>query len=107
MPVGNLLEHMGIDNLPVQEAFRVLRPGGRLMVSDIVFLRELPGSIRDSIEAYIGCVAGAMKKEEYLRAIEGAGFEDVKAIGESSNRRLKLFEYQRPSPDPLGETRHG
>jgi arsenite methyltransferase len=67
-----------------QEAFRVLRPGGRLMVSDIVLLRELPSFIRDSIEAYIGCVAGAMKKEEYLRAIEDAGFEDIKVMGESS-----------------------
>jgi arsenite methyltransferase len=67
-----------------QEAFRVLKSGGRLMISDIVLLRELPNSIRDSIEAYIGCLSGAIKKDEYLQKIEGAGFQDVKVMGETS-----------------------
>jgi arsenite methyltransferase len=67
-----------------QEAFRVLKPGGRLMISDIVLLRELPSSIRDSIEAYIGCVSGAIRKDEYLQKIEGAGFQDIKVMGETS-----------------------
>lgn len=67
-----------------QEAFRVLKPGGRLMISDIVLLRELPNPIRDSIEAYIGCLSGAIKKDEYLQKIEGAGFHDVKVMGETS-----------------------
>jgi ubiquinone/menaquinone biosynthesis C-methylase UbiE len=49
-----------------QEAFRVLKPGGRLMVSDIVLLKELPDFIRDSIAAYVGCISGAMRKEDYL-----------------------------------------
>ena len=66
-----------------QEAFRVLKPGGRLMVSDIVILKELPEFIRESIDAYIGCVAGASKKDEYLGAIKAAGFEKVKVISES------------------------
>ena len=67
-----------------QEAFRVLKPGGRIMISDIVILQELPSAIRDSLEAYIGCVSGAIKKDEYLQKIEGAGFQDVKVMGESS-----------------------
>ena len=67
-----------------QEAFRALKPGGRLMISDIVTLRELPNAIRNSIEAYIGCVSGAIKKDEYLQKIEGAGFQDVKVMGETS-----------------------
>ena len=67
-----------------QEAFRVLKPGGRIMISDIVLLRELPDAIRNSIEAYIGCVSGAIKKDEYLQKIEGAGFQDVKVMGETS-----------------------
>jgi arsenite methyltransferase len=67
-----------------QEAFRVLKPGGRIMISDIVLLRELPDSIKHSIEAYIGCVSGAIKKDEYLQKIEGAGFQDVKVMGETS-----------------------
>jgi arsenite methyltransferase len=67
-----------------QEAFRALKPGGRIMISDIVTLRELPDVIRNSIEAYIGCVSGAIRKDEYLQKIEGAGFQDVKVMGETS-----------------------
>ena len=47
-----------------KEAFRVLKPGGRLMVSDIVLLKKLPDFVKDSIEAYVGCVAGAATKDE-------------------------------------------
>ena len=67
-----------------QEAFRALKPGGRIMISDIVTLRELPNVIRNSIEAYIGCLSGAIRKDEYLQKIEGAGFQDVKVMGETS-----------------------
>jgi len=67
-----------------QEAFRVLKPGGRLMVSDIVLVKELPNFVRRSIEAYIGCVAGAMLKEEYLEAIRTAGFQNVRIVEEAS-----------------------
>ncbi len=64
------------------EAFRVLKPGGRLMVSDIVVLKKLPEYIRESIDAYIGCVAGAITKTEYIKAIKTAGFEKVKVVSE-------------------------
>lgn len=66
------------------EAFRVLRPGGRLMISDIVLLKELPAFIKNSLEAYIGCVSGAMLKDEYLKAVSDAGFQDVKIMGETA-----------------------
>lgn len=66
-----------------KEAFRVLKPGGRLMVSDIVLLRQLPDVIRNSIEAYVGCLAGAINKEEYIQTIKDAGFENIKIIGEN------------------------
>lgn len=56
------------------EAFRVLKAGGRLMVSDIVLSKELPSSIKDSILAYVGCISGALLKEDYLSAIRSAGF---------------------------------
>jgi SAM-dependent methyltransferase len=67
-----------------KEAFRVLKPGGRLMVSDIVVLKELPDFIKESIDAYIGCVSGAMKKSAYLKTIKTAGFEKVKVISEDT-----------------------
>jgi len=66
------------------ETFRVLRPGGRMMVSDIVLLKELPDFVRNSIDAYVGCVAGAMLKEEYLGTIKDAGFGEVEILGETA-----------------------
>jgi len=60
-----------------REAFRVLKPGGRLMVSDIVLARPLPDALKNSVAAYVGCVAGASLKEDYLEAMRQAGFENV------------------------------
>ncbi|MDH7564375.1 MAG: arsenite methyltransferase [Candidatus Bathyarchaeota archaeon] len=65
-----------------EEAFRVLKLGGRLMVSDIVLLK-LPSAIRRSVKAYVGCVSGAMMKEDYLKTILDAGFQDVKVVEET------------------------
>jgi len=67
-----------------QESFRALRPGGRLMVSDIVLLKELPVEIKNSVGAYVGCVAGAITKKEYLEAIQAAGFKETKVLGEDT-----------------------
>jgi len=67
-----------------RETFRVLKPGGRLMISDLVLLKELPDFIKNSIEAYVGCLSGAVMKEEYLGAIRDAGFREVKIIDEIS-----------------------
>lgn len=65
------------------EAYRALKPGGRLMVSDIVLLKPLPSPILNSIEAYVGCIAGAAMKPDYLEAIRTAGFQDVMVIDET------------------------
>lgn len=82
--ISNCVINLAPDKRKVfSEAFRVLKPGGRIMVSDMVLLKELPGFIRDSIEAYIGCLGGAMIKNEYLDAIKSAGFEDVRIVNES------------------------
>lgn len=66
------------------EAFRVLKPGGRVMISDIVLSEELPDSVKSSMEAYVGCLAGAMLKHNYLAAIEEAGFQEVRVVDEAS-----------------------
>jgi SAM-dependent methyltransferase len=65
------------------EAYRVLKPGGRLAVSDIVLTAPLPEEIRGSVEAYTGCIAGASMKDEYLAMMSGAGFGDIEVVGES------------------------
>ncbi|RLC59976.1 MAG: arsenite S-adenosylmethyltransferase [Chloroflexi bacterium] len=67
-----------------REAYRVLKPGGRLMVSDIVLLKELPDFIKNSIAAYIGCVSGAILKDEYIASIETAGFQEIRIVDEIS-----------------------
>ena len=66
-----------------KEVFRVLKPGGRLMVSDLVLRQKLPISIENSIEGYVGCISGAVMKDVYLDAIGSAGFGDVEVIEES------------------------
>ena len=66
-----------------EEAFRVLKPGGRLMVSDIVLLKALPDAIKKNIDAYIGCLSGAEMKQEYLTTVKTAGFRGVKIVEES------------------------
>jgi len=65
-----------------REAFRVLKPGGRLMVSDMVLLKELPESVKGSVETYVACIAGAVLKDEYLAAVKSAGFEAITVAGE-------------------------
>ena len=65
------------------EAFRALKPGGRLMISDIVLLKELPDFIKDSIEAYIGCLSGAIMRNEYIEAIKASGFQEIRIVDET------------------------
>jgi arsenite methyltransferase len=60
-----------------KESFRVLKPGGRVMISDLVLTRELPEILRESVALYSGCVAGASLKEDYLGAMKQAGFQSV------------------------------
>jgi SAM-dependent methyltransferase len=66
------------------DASRVLRPGGRLSVSDIVLLGDIPVQIRDSVEAYVACLSGAVMRDEYLALIAAAGFTDVTVTSEQS-----------------------
>jgi len=79
------------------DAFRILKPGGRLMVSDIVLLKELPRAVKESVAAYVGCVAGASIKADYIGAIEKAGFDPVEVVEE------KQFPVKLMANDPTGK----
>jgi arsenite methyltransferase len=76
--VSNCVINLSPDKGKVlREAYRVLRPGGRFAVSDIVIRRELPASVRRSLEAWAGCVAGAMLDQEYRDKLSAAGFVNI------------------------------
>jgi arsenite methyltransferase len=94
--ISNCVINLSPDKRKVfQEAFRVLKPGGRLMVSDMVLLKELPEIIRRSVKAYVSCIAGASMKEEYLADMEAAGFEGIKVLGED------IYPIELMAADPI------
>ncbi len=73
--ISNCVVNLSPDKDAVlREAYRVLKPGGRFAVSDIVVRRELPATLRRSIELWAGCVAGALLEQEYLDKLHAAGF---------------------------------
>jgi arsenite methyltransferase len=83
--ISNCVINLSPDKKRVfQEAFRALKHGGRLMVSDIVLLKELPEALKNSVQAYVGCLAGAMMKEDYMKSIKAAGFRKVKITEETT-----------------------
>jgi len=84
-----------------KEAFRVLKPGGRLMVSDLVLVKDLPDSIKKSIEAYVGCLAGAIKKDEYVKFITIAGFKEVKVINQTGYPVDAMFKDLKRAADAI------
>jgi len=81
--ISNCVINLSPDkNRVFEESYRVLKPGGRIMVSDIVLLKELPESIKNSMAAYAGCIAGASMKKDYLATTIAAGFKDVEIVAE-------------------------
>jgi len=66
------------------EAYRVLKTGGKIMISDLVTEGEIPEEIKKSFDAWAGCIAGALEKNEYLDTIRKAGFQRIKIVSESS-----------------------
>jgi len=76
--ISNCVINLSADKDRVlQEAFRVLKPGGRFAVSDIVVRGEVPAAIRRSVELWVGCMAGALEENAYLAKLARAGFEAV------------------------------
>jgi SAM-dependent methyltransferase len=90
--ISNCVINLSPDKMRVyQEGFRVLKPGGRFIVSDIVLSQELPDSIKENVAAYTGCVSGAMLKDDYLKTIEEAGFKEKEILEEKSFPLELLF----------------
>ena len=76
--ISNCVINLSADKDRVlREAFRVLKPGGRLVVSDVVTRGEMPAEIRKSVLLWVGCVAGALEENEYRRKLASAGFENI------------------------------
>jgi arsenite methyltransferase len=76
--ISNCVINLSADKDRVfQEAFRVLRPGGRFAVSDVVVKGEVPAEIRRNMELWVGCVAGALRDSEYISKLSSAGFREI------------------------------
>ncbi len=76
--VSNCVINLSADKDRVlREAFRVLKPGGRFAVSDVVVSGDVPAAIRESVLLWVGCVAGALSEEEYREKLAAAGFAEV------------------------------
>jgi arsenite methyltransferase len=76
--ISNCVINLSVDKpTALREAFRVLKPGGRFAVSDVVVRGELPAEVRRNMELWVGCVAGALNEQEYTRLLRQAGFEEI------------------------------
>lgn len=76
--ISNCVINLSADKDQVlKEAFRVLRPGGRFAVSDVVTEGDIPDAVRKDMEAYVGCVAGALEKDDYIGRLKNAGFSNA------------------------------
>ena len=87
--ISNCVINLAADKSKVlAEAFRVLKPGGRFAVSDVVIRGEVPAAVRQSLELWVGCVAGALTEEEFLAKLRAVGFRDP------SIEPTRIYEFQ-------------
>lgn len=111
--ISNCVVNLSPDKPQVfSEVYRALKPGGRMMISDIVQLEPLPEAVLKSIEAYVGCIAGASLKQDYVSMIQDAGFRDIEILSEttfgaalpSEGDAKIVFDGQEVDPEEFGMT---
>ncbi|MEO8458081.1 MAG: arsenite methyltransferase [Chloroflexota bacterium] len=110
--ISNCVVNLSPDkNAVLKEAFRVLKPGGRLAIADIVTQGDLPAAVKDSMAAWTGCIAGALDEDDYRAKLTAAGFEDLAiehfreytaADAESGGLGEKVREFATTADQPLG-----
>ena len=87
--ISNCVINLSVDKRQVfAEAFRVLKPGGRLAVSDVVVRGEVPAVVRHSMELWVGCVAGALEERQFIALLQETGFEDI------SIEPTRIYEFE-------------
>jgi len=96
--VSNCVINLSPDKPQVfREVYRVLKPGGRMIVSDIVLNRPLPPQLKDDAGLYAACIAGALPRRDYLAAVRDAGFAEVEVLSDQA------YESAEACGDPLAE----
>lgn len=104
--ISNCVINLSPDKPAVfREAFRALKPGGRIVVSDIVLNRELPPALKKHAGLYAACVAGALLREDYLAAVKAAGFTGIKIL--SDRRYTASGTCSDPITDKAGKALDG
>jgi arsenite methyltransferase len=89
--ISNCVVNLSPDKAKVfQEAYRVLKPGGRMIISDIVTSRPFPEEFRHDLSSWAGCVSGALEESEYLCAMRKAGFEEVALMNKVNATEAEL-----------------
>lgn len=89
--ISNCVINLSPDKLRTyQEAYRVLKPGGRVLISDIITEGELPEEVKKNLKAWAGCVAGALERDEYLETIKKAGFKNISIVSQSTFSKPEL-----------------
>jgi arsenite methyltransferase len=98
--ISNCVINLSADKTRVfAEIHRVLKPGGRVAISDMALVKDLPQKVRESIEAYVGCVAGAIRVEEYEKMVEVSGLKETRV----SVKLAGACCYTPDTQDPLGK----
>ena len=102
--ISNCVINLSTDkDAVVHEAFRVLKPGGRFAVSDVIARGAIPPEIRESVDAWTGCVAGALEEDDYRGKLMAAGFATIEIEGSDPSGAIVANAFIRatkPAPQP-------